>query len=115
WLACDRDEPPAPDLAAWPHIAVVIPARDEADMIGATLASLFAQDYPGAVSIVLVDDGSTDGTAEVAREAALAANAVDRLEILSGGKLPAGWTGKLHALKQGVDLVTGPEMGPLPD
>jgi hopene-associated glycosyltransferase HpnB len=112
WLARDRDAP-APDLKAWPRVTAVIPARDEADMIGTTLAGLFAQDYPGALSIVLVDDNSTDGTAEVAREAAAAAGASDRLTVLAGAALPVGWTGKLHALKQGVDFAAATR--PLPE
>ena len=82
-------------------VTAVIPARDEAEGVGETIASLLRQDYPGPFSIVLVDDQSTDGTAEVARRAAAAA--ADRLTVLPGAALPAGWTGKLWAMKQGVD------------
>ncbi len=53
--------------AACPAVDVVIPARDEADGIGAALRSLLAQDYPGPLRIFVVDDGSTDGTGAVAR------------------------------------------------
>jgi len=99
WLAAERDGGgPAP--AAWPKVIAVIPARDEAESVGATVASLLRQDYPGPFSIVLVDDQSSDGTAEVARQAA--AGAVDRLTIISGDALPAGWTGKLWAMQQGT-------------
>ena len=52
---------------------------------------------------MLVDDQSTDGTADVARRAAEEAAAADRLTVLSGAPLPAGWTGKLWAMKQGID------------
>ena len=45
-----------------PGVAVVVPARDEAPLIGRTLRALLAQDYPGSLRIVLVDDGSGDGT-----------------------------------------------------
>ena len=69
WLASERDDGgPAP--AAWPAVMAVIPARDEAEGVGETIASLLQQDYPGPFSIILVDDQSSDGTAEVARHAA---------------------------------------------
>ena len=107
WLAAERDEGgPAP--SAWPAVTAVIPARDEAQGVGETIASLLRQDYPGPFSVILVDDQSTDGTAEVARQAA--ATAADRLTILPGAALPAGWTGKLWAMKQGVEhaLISEP-------
>ena len=84
-------------------MTAVIPARDEAECVGETVASLLRQDYPGAVHVVLVDDQSRDGTAQVARDAAAALGAADRLTVLSGRALPAGWTGKLWAQQQGVD------------
>ncbi len=69
WLASERDDGgPAPP--AWPAVTAVIPARDEAEGVGQTIASLLRQDYPGPFSVILVDDQSTDGTAEVARHAA---------------------------------------------
>ena len=99
WLASERDNGgPAP--AAWPAVTAVIPARDEAEGVGDTVASLLKQDYPGAFSVILVDDQSTDGTADVARRAAGAAS--DRLIVVPGTALPPGWTGKLWAMKQGV-------------
>src|SRR5262245_27582693 len=102
WMAAVRDAGgPAP--AQWPKVTVVIPARDEAEGVGETIQSLLRQDYPGALSIVLVDDQSSDGTAGVARRAASEASAADRLTVLAGAALPAGWTGKLWAVKQGVD------------
>jgi len=105
WLAGERDGGgPAP--SAWPVVTAVIPARDEAEGVGETIASLLAQDYPGPFSIMLVDDQSTDGTAEAARHAAAAAP--HRLTVLPGAVLPAGWTGKLWAMKQGVErALTG--------
>jgi cellulose synthase/poly-beta-1,6-N-acetylglucosamine synthase-like glycosyltransferase len=68
WLARERDglgDPPA--LASWPMVTAIVPARDEADVIERSIASLIAQDYPGELNILLVDDGSGDGTAEHAR------------------------------------------------
>ncbi len=107
WLAGERDdraEPARP--AAWPCVTAVIPARDEVDTIGTTVSSLFGQAYPGAFSIVLVDDESHDGTGEAARAAAAGAGASDRLTVLRGRPLPAGWTGKLWAVHQGVAQAT---------
>jgi hopene-associated glycosyltransferase HpnB len=71
----------------------VIPARDEAASIGATVQSLLAQEYPG-LEIIVVDDGSQDGTGDLARAAGAT--------IVQGQPLPAGWTGKVWAQKQGV-------------
>ena len=104
WLARERDDrgEPAPP-AAWPRVVAVIPARDEVETIGATVRSLLGQSYPGSFSIVLVDDESRDGTAAAARAAAVAAGAPDRLTVLAGQPLPAGWTGKLWAMAQGID------------
>lgn len=105
WLAAVRDDG-APAPPQWPAVIAVIPARDEARGVGETVDSLLRQDYGGPFSIVLVDDQSTDGTADVARRAASEASAEDRLTVLAGAALPAGWTGKLWAMKQGVDLAT---------
>ncbi len=87
------------DGTIWPRVAVVIPARDEAESIGACLASLLAQDYPGPFRIVLVDDRSGDGTGAAARGLGAAP---DRLVVLDGAPRPAGWSGKLWAVAQGV-------------
>lgn len=100
WLSAERDgSGPAP--AAWPDVIAVIPARNEAEGVGDTVSSLLRQSYPGNFSVVLVDDQSTDGTAAVARRAA--AGSENRFTVLSGKPLPAGWTGKLWAMKQGVE------------
>jgi hopene-associated glycosyltransferase HpnB len=105
WLAGERDEadrPSRPDHADWPTVAVVIPARDEAAMLPQSLGSILAQDYP-KLSVVLVDDNSSDGTATAARQ--IAANAGREVIILQGAPLPAAWTGKLWALHQGISHV----------
>jgi hopene-associated glycosyltransferase HpnB len=83
--------------AATPAVAVVVPARDEAPSIEGALRSLLAQDYAGPFRVILVDDGSTDGTGAIARSIADA-----RLTVLTGQARPAGWSGKLWALSQGV-------------
>lgn len=84
----------------WPEIVVVIPARDEADVIGKAVASLLNQDYPLAPTIVMVDDGSRDGTASIARVAAN--HAPDRLDIVTGAPRPPEWSGKVWAMRQGA-------------
>ena len=102
WRAAedDRDAARLPDPPAWPAVTAVVPARDEAETIGETVRSLLAQDYPGPFRLVVVDDRSTDGTGAVARRAA---EGDPRLTVLTGTARPAGWTGKLWALQQGLD------------
>jgi hopene-associated glycosyltransferase HpnB len=98
---------PALAAAATPaaKVTAVIPARDEAAVIGPVLRSILAQDYPGALDIVIVDDESGDGTADVARAAAAAAGAEARVRVLRGTPPPPGWTGKLWALRQGIEAA----------
>lgn len=96
--AAERGSAP-PGAEGWPALAVVVPARDEADVVGRCIGGLLAQDYPGALSVVLVDDGSTDGTAAAARAAA---GADPRFRVVAGGPLPRGWTGKAHACARGA-------------
>ncbi|MBS0517786.1 MAG: glycosyltransferase [Proteobacteria bacterium] len=113
WLARerdDRDNIPAP--TRWPSVTVVVPARNEADVIGQSIGSLLAQDYPGPFRVVLVDDDSDDGTATAARQAAETLGQGPRLEVLTGAKLPPGWTGKLWALQQGVQHATAQPEAP---
>ena len=87
-----------------PRVAVVMPARNEADVVGLAIASLLEQDYAGQVQIFVVDDHSSDETANVARRAA--ADKAEQLTISSAMPLPAGWTGKMWALSQGVQEAT---------
>lgn len=85
----------------WPEIAAVVPARNEAPVVGEAVRSLLQQDYPGKLRIVLVDDQSNDGTAEIVRAAAAELGAMDRMRVISGKPLPEGWTGKMWAVHQG--------------
>jgi hopene-associated glycosyltransferase HpnB len=87
--------------SAFPSVAIVVPARDEADGIAASIGSLLAQDYAGAFRIHLVDDNSTDATASIAR----ALPGAERLVVIDGAKRPAGWAGKLWAVHQGVEAA----------
>jgi hopene-associated glycosyltransferase HpnB len=91
---------PTLGFASAPRVAVIVPARNEADLIGQTIQSLLAQDYPGPLHIFVVDDQSSDQTAAVVRDAA--AEHGGRLTIIASVPLPAGWTGKMWALAQGV-------------
>ncbi|HZT50292.1 MAG TPA: glycosyltransferase, partial [Stellaceae bacterium] len=90
------------------RVVAIIPARNEAPVIGEAVRSLLAQDFTGPVHLIVVDDGSTDGTAEAALAAAAQARAADssaatrRLTVLRGAPLPPGWSGKLWAMSQGV-------------
>ena len=95
WLGAERDDfdSPLPPRLPGPSVVVVIPARNEAEGVSACVGSLLRQHYRGLRAVVLVDDESTDGTAAVAREAAAACGAADRLTIVAGTPLPAGWTG----------------------
>ena len=106
WLIQEREDvaPPAVEPQAWPRIVAVVPARNEACMLPTTLATLFAQirAYPGELRIVLVDDHRTDATAQTARDVARRQGQEARIDILPAAPLPAGWTGKLWALAQGV-------------
>lgn len=93
------------DLPMFPAICAVVPARNEADLLPVTLRSLLNQDYPGHLSVVLVDDSSTDGTANVARDVAQELDKTQQLHVLSGQALAPGWTGKLWALHQGIQYA----------
>ncbi len=89
-------------------MTAVIPARDEAAILPQTLPALLAQDYPGAFSVILVDDDSTDGTARAA--AALGRDfPPGRLRVVCGSPTPAGWAGKVWAMAQGLRAAPGSE------
>lgn len=94
-LAVDHDRI-YPDLS---EVTAVIPARDESQVIRSTLEGLNSQGEN--LKVIIVDDGSTDGTAEIA-----ASREIPNLQIIPGSRLPEGWNGKIWALEQGVRLVT---------
>ncbi len=99
---------PAPPGSATPPVAAIVPARDEAELVGFAVASLLQQRYAGPLTLILVDDHSSDGTQAVARAAA--GDAADRLRLVAAKPLPQGWTGKLWAVQNGLDAV--PELAP---
>ena len=86
-----------PSTRAMPPVTIIVPARNEAESIVACLSSLLAQEYDGVFRVIMVDDLSSDGTG------ALADGIGDpRLTVLRGAAHPAGWSGKLWAVHQGV-------------
>ena len=104
WRATERDDVPdlsATSLTAWPRVVAVIPARDEADVIGTTVGSLLAQRYRGGFSVIVVDDHSADDTRPITERLA-AAQPSGRLTVLTAPSLPDGWSGKLWALAHGI-------------
>jgi hopene-associated glycosyltransferase HpnB len=101
WRTGQRLPYAAADPAAWPSVAAVVPARNEAAVLPGTLPTLLGQDYPGAFSVVLVDDDSSDSTASVARSLSQEIGP-ERLRLVAGRPTPAGWAGKVWAMQQGV-------------
>jgi hopene-associated glycosyltransferase HpnB len=89
----------------WPPVTVIVPARDEAEMLPETLPSLLGQDYPGELTVVLVDDQSGDRTKAVARRLAAAQRDGRELLIVDGSAPPPGWAGKVWAMAQGVSVA----------
>jgi hopene-associated glycosyltransferase HpnB len=120
YLWCGRDAfwstaislPAAADLPSgsesWPAIHVVVPARNEASMLPATLPTLLGQRYPGEFHIFLVDDQSRDGTADAARRIASKPGFSGKMTVLeTAADPPDGWSGKLWALEQGLRAMAG--------
>jgi len=101
----DRTEPTP--LERWPRVAAIVPARNEAEMIERSVASLLGQDYPGELFVIVVDDQSSDGTAELARKAAEQSGAAGKVAIHTAASLPSGWTGKVWAIKEGIAEAAG--------
>jgi GT2 family glycosyltransferase len=101
-LRVDDDQAEYRSLQNWPRVAAIVPARNEAETIGQTVAALLEQVYPGEFSITVVDDHSEDETSQIARRTAKENAAGSRVSIHSASALPSGWTGKLWALHEGV-------------
>ena len=93
WRVPASSDPPPADASK--SVAAVVPARNEETVIGKAIASLVNQDYAGRFHVFLVDDHSSDATIQ-------AAGKHDRLSIVRAGPIPAGWTGKLWAVSEGL-------------
>ena len=98
-----RAENPGTAMASSGPIAVVIPARNEAGVIGIAVSSLLQQTWAGSLHIFVVDDNSSDDTSDVARQAAMSSSRPEALTVIAGKPLPAGWSGKLWAMQQGIE------------
>jgi len=101
WEACDDSQAPHSQL---PSLSVIVPARNESDSLPLTLPSWLNQDYPES-EIALIDDESTDGTEECAHS--ISSRSSRTIRIIKGTQPPPGWTGKLWALQQGINVSTG--------
>jgi hopene-associated glycosyltransferase HpnB len=99
----DRLEPKR--LENWPRVVVIVPARNEALTISQAISSLAKQDYPGEFWIIVMDDHSEDATAALAQQAANETGASQRVKIHVASPLAPGWTGKLWALHEGIQLA----------
>jgi hypothetical protein len=101
-----------PAALAPPKVTVVVPARDEAAVLGDCLRSITAQTHGARgeelLRVVVVDDGSTDGTGRIAHEVAAAD---PRVKIVRVDGPPPGWGGKVHAMHIGVEASGPPEAG----
>jgi hopene-associated glycosyltransferase HpnB len=86
-----------------PDVVAIVPARDEAALIEASVGSLLGQDYAGRLDVVVVDDGSRDDTA--ARARALPVPAGHGLHVRAAPPPPAGWSGKVAAQRAGLELA----------
>lgn len=103
WMVRRLVAPALPPETIIAPITVVIPARNEADVIGRSVRSLLRQSCADALHIFVVDDNSTDGTADAARRAAIDVSQEQRVTVVSGRPLPNGWSGKLWAVQQGIE------------
>jgi hopene-associated glycosyltransferase HpnB len=101
WAADQELEGDAPDPAEWPSVVAIVPARDEASVIGETLDTLLEQDYAGAFRVIVIDDHSEDGTTRVAKAVGRHSKHAERLHVVASEPLPDGWSGKVWALAQG--------------
>jgi len=105
WRARERLDGPPGTLEAWPEVTALVPARNEATVIGESVTGLLMQDYPGAFRIVVIDDHSEDGTAAAAHQAAADAGSPHALSVITARSLPAGWAGKVWALSEGLSYA----------
>jgi len=98
-----RAETAGTAMASCGPIAVVTPARNEADVMGLAVSSLLRQTYAGPLHVFVVDDNSSDDTSDVARQAAMSTSRPEALTVIAGKPLPTGWSGKLWAMQQGIE------------
>jgi hopene-associated glycosyltransferase HpnB len=90
------------DVNITSSVVAIVPARNEESVIGAAVTSLLQQKLTGCVRVIVVDDGSTDGTIKAAAQAANSLGAAANLTIISAPPPPSGWSGKVWAMSCGV-------------
>jgi hopene-associated glycosyltransferase HpnB len=107
WRTSERLPRVTAEPQAWPDVVAVVPARNEAAMLPVTLPALLGQEYPGTLTVLVVDDGSTDGTGEVAARIARSPGGHRQLQVIPGVPHPEGerWAGKVWAMAQGVSAA----------
>ena len=106
WATDQRlDVPIAREGGSWPGVVAVVPARNESEVIGQTIPTVLGQRYPGPLSVYLVDDRSSDGTADIAKAASREAYKGSSFKVVMGKERPEGWAGKVWALQQGVEAA----------
>jgi hopene-associated glycosyltransferase HpnB len=103
WRTSEWLPPVTGEPDAWPDVVAVVPARNEAEMLPVTLPGLLGQEYPGPLTVIVVDDGSSDGTGEVA--ARIGRGSARPLRVIPGTAAPAGWAGKVRAMAQGLSVA----------
>ncbi len=105
WVRMPR-ELPSGQLrdADTPLVSVIVPARNEAANIETCVGSLIASTYP-SFEVIVVDDDSEDDTGSLAR--GLGRGTAQRVEVVDGRPLPAGWLGKPWACWQGYRQAKG--------
>lgn len=101
-----RPEASSPPAAQSPSVSIIVPARNEEEVLPACLASLLRLEYPD-FHVIVVDDGSTDGTGRIADEWASRPMAQGRLRVIHNRELPPGWSGKVHALSLAAREAAG--------
>ena len=102
WWADQRLPAASAELGEAPGVVAIIPARNEVLTVSRTVTSIFSQNYAGSVEVIVVDDNSNDGTADAAVSAAAGRRG---FHLVSGRPLERGWTGKLWAVLQGIELA----------
>jgi hopene-associated glycosyltransferase HpnB len=108
WRGGQRDDSSVTTQAehiAWPAVIAIVPARDEATVIGESLGSLLRQDYRGSFGVIVVDDHSSDHTAARVRETAASVGGDRPAAVIAAERLPPGWSGKLWAVQCGIRHV----------
>jgi hopene-associated glycosyltransferase HpnB len=116
WRTSQRLPRVTAEPRVWPDVVAVVPARNEAEMLPVTLPALLGQEYPGALTVLVVDDGSTDGTGAVAGRIAGSLPARSdggsrTLRVIPGVPAPADtrWAGKVWAMAQGLRAADSPD------